>query len=438
MKRFSEWSTNNLSLRTELSRAFTGLAFITIFQLAASLAVSVLLARTLGTGDFGAFSFILSIVSLLALPAYIGLPPLLSREVAIHDSRDNWAYIKGLTRWSKTLILTIALPITLMTLLVASLKANWTVDDKWTLLTIGALCIPILGIINSEKAVFLGLRRVTLGNIPDMIVRPTVLLFSISALILFEKLNLISALFSYVIALTSCFALSLALLRAIRPANYKNLQTLNHNKRWIRSLTPFSAIVLVSYLNTELFIPLLGLFNTDEQVAFFRVALTLALVVSLPLTLVESVIHPHVSRLYLHRNGYQLKRLIFLSGISSFLLSLPLVIIFAIFGNDLISLLYGSGFEGAYLPMLLLSVGLSIMNLIGPSMLLLHATEFEHDAFIVSLVSLFIIVTLSLIVIPAYGALGAAIIFALGKLLRAISFRICAQYRLNSILQTIG
>lgn len=420
-------------LRAQIVRALAGMGMFKVAQLALSLVTSILLARTLGVAGYGAYSFALSLVALLSMLLCVGMPPLVVREVAVYERNRHWDLIKGLSRRAHGVVLILTMASATVVVAVSYQFADWTIANSYALLTVGAAAIPLLALTGIRRSLLQGLRKPAQGHFPEMVVRPAVFLSFLLPLIAMGWLTPLAAIAGQVLAIAVGFLVGMLLLRKHRVADYRSVEPVYEDRRWRRALLPFSAIAIVSYLNTEMFTPLVGLLTTNEQVAYFRVALTWALVVSLPLTLVESVIHPHVSRLYAANDVEGVKKLVVQSGVLAMALSAPIVIFFFFLGEQFILLLYGDGYQYSYYPFVAMATGFAVVNLIGPSMLLLYATSFENDAFVISLLSLLVTAFLCWMLIPEYGALGAAFAFAAGKIMRALTFRVWAGVRLRSV-----
>ena len=319
-----------------------------------------------------------------------------------------------------------------LTISVAALNADWRVDERWTLMALAAFMIPVIAITQVRAGILHGFNKVLASKAPELLLQP--ISFLLIALMLFFSGNLtplsaiFAQLFAAIIALAAVSLLIQPLTRAFSP------EIFYADRAWGVSLVPFSLIAAVSYVNTSLFIPLTGLLASSVDVAHFKLSLTLALLISAPLTIVEWLVYPHVTRLYHERNITRLLRLTTRSGIIAFIISLPVSIFFIGFGRDVLQILYGPEFLGAYYSLIALAVGFSLVNLVGPSMLLLHATRFEKDALLISLASTVLVICLCILWIPKYGALGAALAFIIPKLGRAIVFWILGNYRLRRIV----
>jgi O-antigen/teichoic acid export membrane protein len=419
-------------LKAELIRSGLGLGGVKLIGIPIGLATSVMMARGLGVEAYGTYTYVLSLVSLLALPAYAGLPALLVREVSKYHQSENLSLLNGLTRRAHYLVLLLGLSIMTGLLVLAFWKASWSFDDRWTLMTLAAVMIPLTALTQVRTAILRGLNQVIQSYIPEMIVRPAFFLLIVSVLFLTESLNPASALSVQVAATFTSFLVASVILK--RRKNTFHTRITYDEKRWKIALLPFAAIAGVSYLNSQMMLPLIGILSSDAEVAIFKVSFAIALIIGTPLTIVESIIHPHITREYVKGDKSKIFKLVTRSGLAALLFSLPLFLLFIFFGQWILKTMYGGDFSGAYLPLVTIATGFIIVNLVGPSMLLLHATNFEKDALVISTGGAILMVALCIAWIPPNGALGGAFAFAISKVTRAVAFRIWAQFRLSKSL----
>ena len=90
---FSRYFSNNKFLKS-----FINLSTIFFLGIPLLLLANVVLARTLSVADFGIFSFVLSLASVLAIPVAAGMPMLLTREVANYHKKNNWPAYRGILK----------------------------------------------------------------------------------------------------------------------------------------------------------------------------------------------------------------------------------------------------------------------------------------------------------------------------------------------------
>ena len=96
------------SLRAFLLRGVLGSGVLKIFHTLLILATAILLARTLGPEGYGIYAFAYALATLIAIPAQMGLPTLVVREVARYQLKEEWGYLKGILRFSNQVVLGLA------------------------------------------------------------------------------------------------------------------------------------------------------------------------------------------------------------------------------------------------------------------------------------------------------------------------------------------
>lgn len=432
LQRFLSYGQGS-TLRAKLVRGGAGVGGLQLLSLPIGLATSVLMARTLGVEDYGVYSYVLGLVALFALPAYAGLPPFLVREVSNYHRAGSLGLMTGLIRRVHQVALCLSILIMLIVLIFAIWNARNGFDEKTPLMLAAAITIPLLAIIHVRTAILQGLTLVIQSKIAQTVVRPSIVLLIVLILFHVGILSPLSAIFAQIMATV----ITLVVVSILLKARLKDISTapVYDDQRWKKSILPFSAIAGVSYLNSELIIPLVGLFASNSDVAYFRVALSIAILVSAPLTIVEVTIHPYITRVFASGEKARLYRMVSLSGIAALLVSLPLVVVFIIFGQNIIEFVYGMEYSEAYWPLAIIVTGFLIVNLVGPSMLLLHATNYENDALVISMAGAGLTILLSVTLIPEKGAIGAALAITISKVARALAFRIWAKFRINQYFQ---
>lgn len=152
----------------------------------------------------------------------------------------------------------------------------------------------------------------------------------------------------------------------------------------------------------------LGLFTLSSAVANFAISLRVSLLLSFILVAINIVIAPKIAY-YVKNNEYiHLKRLIKNSNKIIYIVSLPIFIVFC-FNAELIIGLFGSQYSENLVVIYILLFGQLVNVLTGSVGYLLSMSGFERDLQFISLFSLSILVLLSLILVPLFSEVGAAI-----------------------------
>jgi O-antigen/teichoic acid export membrane protein len=396
------------------ARAVLGAGTAKIANALLVLATSVLLARVLGADGYGVYSFAFALVSVLAIPAHAGIPTLVTREVAKYHLRSDWAMLRGLVRRANQLVVLFAavvVPATAAVMYVASRfgERPFAGTIAWAL-----LLIPLIALGKVRAAALAGYRRVVQAQLPELLVTPALLLTFTAIAAGARPLTPEIAMALHGLAAVIAFGVGMALLARATPAEVQAAPPRYETRAWLQSVLPISFIAGMQILNTQASLLTLGAFNSPAEVAHYRVATQIASVVSLILMVTNAVIAPQISRSYHAGNTAELQTITTWSARVTALAAVPLAIVIALFGRELLRLAFGAQFEAAYAPLLLLTGAQLVNALMGSVALLLNMTGHERDTARALLISAVLTVVLTLALTPAFGTTGAATATTIG------------------------
>lgn len=160
-----------------------------------------------------------------------------------------------------------------------------------------------------------------------------------------------------------------------------------------------------------LFAPIaLGIFASSSDVAIYSVAQRIALMASILLFIVNSIVTPKFSEYYSANNFVALKRTAVWATRVSMLLFLPISIILFFLSPYILSL-FGDEFVAGVNVLRLVLLAQMINSITGCVGSLLLMTGKQREAFISTSVACFITVVLCVLVIPTQGIVGAAWVY---------------------------
>src|SRR5262245_47089066 len=102
-----------------LARAALGSFGLNVANTAATTILSIVLARIMGVSDYGIYAVVVAAVTLLGLPAVMGVDRLLIRDIAIYTQNGAYGLIRGLLVRARQLTLVLSLAIAAIAALVA-------------------------------------------------------------------------------------------------------------------------------------------------------------------------------------------------------------------------------------------------------------------------------------------------------------------------------
>lgn len=399
-------------LKAQLIRGAGGSAGIKAVNLVLTLVSGVLLARTLGPESYGTYTFVLSIITLLSLPAKAGLPTLLVRETAKNQLNNDWGLMRGLLKTSN--LFAIGYSVIVLTgvgvwlLLREGDKTAETATLLWAL-----LLLPLMAFEAVRTGTLRGLRWILSAQAPEQIVRPlTVILLVGSVVLLGSEFNEVRAIQFNVIGALLAFAVGVFLLFKALPLSVKMAEPRYDIKPWAASLLPLSLFAGLKLLDSQVSILFLGFLATNEEVGLFRVAATGATLVAFGLNAVNMAMAPQIARLYNAGELEKLQRTITLSTRVVAVVSFPVAIIFIVFGETIIGAVFGQEYVAAAPALTILCVGQLVNASAGSVALVLNMTGNDKSTVIGAAVALIVNLILSLLLVPVLGLIGAAIGFS--------------------------
>lgn len=426
-------------LRGQLLRGGAGSMAIKIAATLISVGLGVVLARALGPHGLGIYSFVFALVTILAIPAQMGLPNLVVRETAKAQTREDWALIRGLWRWATMMALTIALVLMALGIAAAWIFADRFAEDQLVVFYWGLALVPLVALGNLRGAALRGLRHVVQGQLPEFVLRPAFLI----VLVLFTHLGLSTrtltasdAMMLHALAGFLAFAIGAYLLLRARPNPLREERTAKTYPRlWLASALPLGMVEGMQLINQNVGVIALGLLSSPEDVGIYRVALQGGMLTSFGLTATNMIVGPYISSLYEQGKMDLLQKLVTSVTRVSFLMSLAIAIIFIIFGRYLLPLLFGDEFIKAYTPLVIVAIGQVVNAFTGCVGQILYMSKYEGDVAKAVGIGAFFNVALVAILGPAFGYIGVALAMMTSVFIwnGILAFRVWQRARIRAV-----
>lgn len=419
-------------VRAELLRGTGGSAIIQAANILLALGAGVLLARTLGPESYGTYTFVLSVVTLLSLPAKAGLPTLLVREVAKNQVNERWGLVRGLLKFSNRLALGYAVVVAAV---VSGLILSGMIlseSGSATAFVWGVWLVPLMALEATRTAILRGLRWVVSAQLPEKIIRPALMILLVGGAALFGvKLTSSTALQFQLVGAFVAFLLGAVLLTKASPREAVHVKPEYAFRPWLVSLVPLTFFVGLKLLDSQVAIIFLGFLSTPEDVGLFRVAATGAGLVTLALTAVNMALAPQIARLYHSGEQEKLQRAVTLSVRAVCAVSWPVALVLVVWGEPIVAFVFGSEYSGAANALAILCIGQLINASAGSVGAVLNMTGNDQIVFVGAVLALIVNTALALLLIPPYGLTGAAVSFAVSIATWNIFLSIMARSRVG-------
>jgi O-antigen/teichoic acid export membrane protein len=389
---------------------------------------TAVLAQLMGAAQLGIYAFVVATMTLLSVPAILGFDRLLIRDLAIQLRVGGHALAAGLLRRSLQVTLAIAVALALLAGLVAWL-ASGRVDGPLLAFWVGMIGLPFLAAGRVLEGGLMGLHRVVLGQFPEYLLRPLLLLAAIVlAVAVLGRIDAGVAVTLYVVTLAAATLVAGVLLRRRTPSEVRRAPPRYEDRAWLASALLLAFLSGTAIVNSQTGVVLLGLLADSEAAGLYAVAQRGALLVAFPLAAVNSAIAPTAARLWAAGERVELQRLVTLGARGVLLAALPVAGAFLAFGGPILALVFGAEFGAAATPLAVLSIGQLANAVTGSVAVLLVMTGHQRQAAIGTAAGAVLNVVVAAALIPRFGVDGAALAAA-GSLVISNGWMVVAARR---------
>ncbi len=393
-----------------IKTATTGLSFIT----------TILLTRLLGASGYGVYSYAMAWIGLLTLPAVLGLDKLLVREVAASQAQSAWSLTNGLLVWSNRTVLSVSMGVALLVAGIATFIFNRSDTLLMYTFWVAVFLLPLNALNLIRQAMMEGLYHVVTGHLPD-IIRSLVFVTLVgwTSLFLKQDLKVFWAMGMNVVATGIALFVGTHLLLKAIPQTVKSAKPSYQIQSWMHRILPMMLIssIQVVYVRTDML--MLGAMREPELVGIYSVVRQVTHLITFLIMAVNATLAPTISSLYAAGDMQGLQKIFTKSMRLMFVISLPLVGGFIIFG-DWFLLIFGPEFIQGSPALAILSIT-QLFNVaigsIGPLLMMSgHERIFAMNIGISAVLN----IMLNGLLIPQWGMLGAATATAISRVIMSL------------------
>lgn len=370
---------------------------------------ALVFSRLLGPAGYGAYSFALAWAMLLAVPALLGLPQLLVRELATYRVRGDWPRARRLVRRANQAVLASSVAVSLV-----AAGAFWTLGwpnaPLFEPTLVGLAFVPVLAMVTVRQSVMLGFGRVLLGRAPEALVAPlvTIALALVLARSVAGGLSAGWAMGAFVAAAAATAALGLYVQHRTLPVELGRARPVGDTRVWLSASIPLLLAACVTAVNTQAGAILTGSLAGSHEAGIYGAASRVA--GFLPFVLIASIppLMPAIAELHERGDRVELQRVVDRAARGVFLGSLPLLLGVLVLAHPVLAL-FGPNFGGAVGPLRMLAVGQLVNIATGLAGVILVMIGDAGRATFAIAIGAGLNLALSVTLIPGHGAGGAAV-----------------------------
>ena len=391
----------------------------------------IFLARRLGAFDFGIYAYVFVIVGLLGLALSFGFSSSGLRFVPDYLARQKWRRLTGFLTQSYGIVLSLS---TLGALLGAGLVFAFrsTIDPHYFApLLVGLSCVPVWALLNQFESTARAFGWMHLAYIPGYILRPLLLMALVGGLVLFGGTpDAVGALWAMVAACAIAGLVQGLFVYAGIRRRVTRVTAAFHTRHWCATSLSFLMIDGFRMLLDNSDVLMIGRLLDPHSIAVYYAAIrTGGLVAFVSFSMIALAV-PKFAEIHITGTRQEMQK--FVSGVIQLMFwpSLLTAIALALLGPLVLSL-FGADFAMGYPTMLVVLTGLVLRSATGPVEYLLNMTGHHRDTMVVYALAAVANVGLDLLLIPAFGIIGAAIATYTAMLSANLCLYLLVQKRLG-------
>ena len=376
-----------------------------------SFATVVLLARILGQEGYGVYAVVFATVSALAIPASLGAPNLIVRETARAKEAGQSDQMRALWRQGDMFVLASSSAVLLCAGLWLALAGPGEAY-YWAFLA-GLALVPLRAFIAVQGAALRGLGRVLLGQFPDLLLRPgllVVFLLGFSLLVSAHAPSAAQALCLHGVAAALALLIAWLNLRKHAPlaAGGDGASPMGLRAMAVSSGT-MGLIAGIQVLNSNLDVIMLGALRESAEAGVYKVAANTSMLAGLGLLAMNQIITPRIAACHKRGDLAAMQTVIRQGGSISLGVACAVALVLFLAGGWFLGAAFGSAYASGYSVLVVLTAGQLLIATFGLTIPILNMTGHERDTLRAMIVACIVNVVLNAALIPPLGGVGAAI-----------------------------
>lgn len=412
---------SGVALASGLRRHALASLVLQALAIAITLATGVVLARTLGPAEYGAWATSLGALAALATITTLGLPNLVTRRVAESGSRHEWNVAE--TVIGRSIRLSAASAVAFALLAAAVVCALDGVRSTYALLfAVAVAALPFMTLTTIWGAAVRGLGHGVAAQALPTLLRPVILLAGVFvAIFLFSaKVDAQLAMLINLVAAGVTLVATAVLYRRIRPPEFGKASTSAKVDGLWQEAAPFMILSLTAVVGARIDLFLIAALLDVSAAGLYEVAYRGADLVILPLAATTAVLAPEYAKRYALEDRRSLQRLVTQSCRGLLILSAPVAVCLVLMPGPIVWLVFGPEYARSAESMAILAAGYLVTLVMGPVHVLAGMIGHGRASATGAIAAAVLGASLSLLLIPKFGIQGAALSRAIGQVTTAI------------------
>jgi len=403
-----------------------------------ALATQVLLARWMGSFEFGIYIYVWTWVLMIGSLSDMGLSSAARRFIPEYIELKAFDRLRGFIAGSRWLAFGIATAIGAVGALGVTLLAPWLDHFAVIPLYLACVIIPIYGLVQAQAGIAQSFDWPNLALMPFYIIRQLAIAVLMGAAYLFGAPT--DAVTAMIVAVVTTWAVTIGQMFVLNrhlkdkvPDGPKRYET----KTWLATSIPIFVVEGFYLLLTYVDILALEHFGSPDEVAVYYAGARLLAIVAFVYSAIAGATTHKFTEYHVAGNKQRLAAFFAETIRWTFWPSLAACAMILALGRPLLGL-FGAGFERGYDVMFILAVGMLARAAVGPAERLLNMLGERKPCAVVYAIAFAINLVLCVILIPRIGIEGAAAATSTALVAESIMLYRVAKRRLGFHVFILG
>lgn len=411
-----------MRIENSIRKIATGTVLVRSLGVAAVLFLNAVLGNMLGVKNFGAFSLILAVGTVVANVASFGGGQLLIRYIGEYRERNRVDLQLGLLLFALGGVAVITLAfygLANAVRFVAGIEVS-------SIFLLACLSVAFsVSLSHYRRSLFQALKRPVSSVAPEEVMLPVLVM---AILLMFGPFEHFSAIGIYSAVLLAIFLAYIPIGGSALQVSRAPLKMSFFTRYWLRTALPMMGIGALQMAMARTDLLLLGSMSDYSEVGVYAAASRTAIAISFVLGTVTVVVLPLLTEAYFAKRQESFHRLLRYAVLLSLAWAIPCTVAFYFFAEQIMGI-FGPDFVAGASTLRILTIGQLANAATGPAGLVLIVTNREGTALKMIGAAAALNALLNLVAISYFGAEGAAAATSLSMVLLNVSLFVVAWRR---------
>ncbi len=369
----------------------------------------LLIARILGAESFGIYAYVFAWMSVLAYGAALGFQVALLRFIPAYDTKQDWGLLKGVLQYAHRRVFLLSILIVAIGAGAVLSRADAISPELRDTFLIGFLLVPAWAFLWLRAAAVRAYGGVILALAPERLMRDGLLLAAVlfMSLVLGRSLQAEDVMVTTVISSVMGLGLASWAMLRLQPGKVTAAIPEYDPVAWRNAALPLLVAGAMDALFNRTGVLMLGWLGETKNAGIYGIAFSVAFLVVLPRTAIDTLFAPAISRLYAQDRFEDLQALMVRAASWSLAAAGGIALVLALMAEYLLSW-FGPEYVAGASVLRVLLIGQVLSASAGSQTFVLAMTGHERHSALILTICAAVNGVISAVLIYRFGIIGAA------------------------------